>query len=111
MVSDFLLLWSRLNLFSLPSQQQTDLVNLSIPLEAVIYFKYSKMEQGYWTGEYLLDQIQTKALPIGEALYTGYELFFMFDNATSHVVYAKDVLQVAYMTKGSGGQQLFLRAS
>ena len=68
------------------------------------------MEEGYWTGEHLLDQIRTKALPIGEALYPGYELLFMFDNATSHAVYAKDELQVAHMNKGPGGQQPFLRA-
>ena len=110
MVSDFLLPWSRLNLFSLPSQQQEDLVSSGIPLEAATYFDYSKIEEGYWTGKYLLDQIRAKALPIGEALYPGYELLFMFDNATSHAVYAKDALQVAHMNKGPGGQQPFLRA-
>ena len=33
----------------------------------------------------------------------------MFDNATSHSIYAKDALQVANMNKGLGGQQAFLR--
>ena len=103
MVSDLLLLWSRLNVFSLPSQQQTDLVNSGISLEVATYFEYSKMEEGYWTGEHLLDQIRTKALSIGEALYPGYELLFMFDNVTSHAVYAKDALQVAHMNKGPEG--------
>ena len=60
MVSDFFFPWSRLNLFSFSSQQQIDLVNSDIPLEVVIYFEYSKMEEGYWIGEHLLDQIQTK---------------------------------------------------
>ena len=32
----------------------------------------------------------------------------MFDNAISHRIYAKDVLQVAYMNKGPRGQQPFL---
>ncbi len=50
-----------------------------------------------------------KALPIGEALYPGYELLFLFDNATSHSIYAQDELQVANRNKGPGGQQLFLR--
>ena len=67
MVSDFLLPWSRLNLFSLPSQQQTDLVKLA--LEAVTYFEYGKMEEGYWTGEHLLDQIQPR-LYLLEKLYS-----------------------------------------
>lgn len=55
MVSDFLLPWSRLNLFSLPTQQQEDLAKSGIPLEAATYFEYGKTEDGYWTGEHLFD--------------------------------------------------------
>ena len=84
MISDFLLSWSRLNLLSLPQEKQDELVSLGLPLEAATYFEYGKMEEGYWTGEHLLDQIQKKTLPIAEALYPGYALLFMFDNATSH---------------------------
>lgn len=109
MVSDFFLLWSRLNLLSLSSEKQDRLVSLGVPLEAVTYFEYRKMEEKYWTGEHLLNQIQKKALLIGEALYPGYALLFMFDNATSHSIYAKDALQVANINKGSGGQQAFLQ--
>ena len=67
------------------------------------------MEERYWTGEHLLDQIKSKVLPIAEVLYPGYELLFMFDNTISHEIYAKDALQVANMNKGPGEQQLFLR--
>ena len=56
-----------------------------------------------------MDQIMKKALPIKEALYLGYELLFLFDNATSHSIYIPDALQVTHMNKGSGGQQPFLR--
>lgn len=55
-----------------------------------------------------MDQIINKALPIAQSLYLGYELLFMFDNATSHSIYAKDALQVVYMNKGPGNQQPFL---
>ncbi len=58
----------------------------------------------------MLDQIINKALPIAESLHPGYELLFMFNNATSHFIYAKDALQVAQMNKELGGQQFFLRA-
>ena len=58
-----------------------------------------------------MDQIKTKALPIKEVLYPRYELLFMFDNATSHAIYAKDALQVAYINKRSDGQQPFLHTS
>ena len=110
MVSDFLLPWSRPNLLSLSLERQQELVSSGIPIEAVTYFECGKMEEGYWTGEHLLDQIKSKALPIAEDLYPGYELPFMFDNATSHAIYAKDALQVMHVNKGPGGQQPFLRA-
>lgn len=50
-----------------------------------------------------MDQIVKKALPIGEALYPGYTLLFLFDNETSHAIYALDALQVGNMNKGPGG--------
>ena len=37
-----------------------------------------------------------------EALYPGYSLFFLFDNAISHSVYAKDAFQIKDMNKSSG---------
>lgn len=44
-----------------------------------------------------------KALPIVEALYPGYSLFFLFDmNAISHFVFAQDVLCIAQMNKRIG---------
>lgn len=62
------------------------------------------MEEGYQIGENLLNQIRAKVLPIRKALYPRYELLFIFDNATSYVVYTKDVLQVAHMNKKPEGQ-------
>ena len=50
-----------------------------------------------------------KALPIAEALYPGYSLLFLFDNATSHSVYADNALRASNMNKGSGGKQAWLR--
>ncbi len=47
MMSDFFLPWSRLNIFSLPHQQQEKLVNPGVSLEAANYFKYKKVEEGY----------------------------------------------------------------
>ncbi len=40
-----------------------------------------------------------KRLYLLQALYSVYELLFMFDNATSNSVDAKDVLQVVEMNK------------
>jgi hypothetical protein len=50
-----------------------------------------------------------RVLPIAEALYPGYDLLFLFDNATSHLIYAKDALRTTQMNKGDGGLQPFLR--
>ena len=69
------------------------------------------MEEEYWTGKYLLDQIKSKALSIAEALYLRYELLFIFDNAISYTIYAKDVLQVAHINKSPRSQQPFLQGS
>src|SRR6516162_8916615 len=108
MVSDFLLPWGQLNLKHLTEAQLAEAKAKDIPLEAVELFEYGKQE-GYWDGACLLKQVTEKALPIAQFLYPGYDLVFMFDNATSHSVYADDALRVANMGKGEGKQQAFLR--
>ena len=107
-VSEFLLPWSRLNLLSLPKERQDELVASGLSLEAVEYFEYSQ-ESGYWDSRRLIEQIEKKALPIAKALYPGYQFVFLFDNATSHSVFADDALRVAKMNKGEGGKQPLLR--
>ena len=107
MVSDFLLPWSRLNLLSLSKPRQEEFVNSGVPLEAAVYFEYGK-EDGCWDGKLLLRQAIERALPIAEALYPGYNLLFLFDNATSHSTYADDALRASEMNKRDGGQQPFL---
>lgn len=111
MVSEFLLPFGRLNLSSLSELSQRELIDKFglTQTEAVEIFEFGKNNQGYWTGADLLKQVKEKALPIAEVLYPGYSLLFLFDNATSHLVYSQDALQVKSMGKGSGGKQLFLR--
>lgn len=75
----------------------------------VTYFQYEKTEEKYWIGKHLEDQMIKKILPIDEFLYLGYELLFLFNNATSHTIYVSDGIQVAYMNKKSGDQLIFLR--
>lgn len=111
MVSEFLLPFGRLNLSSLSELSQQDLVERCglTETEAVEIFEFGKNNQGYWTGADLLKQVKNKALSIAQALYPGYSLLFLFDNATSHSVYGQDALQVKNMGKGPGGKQAFLR--
>lgn len=50
-----------------------------------------------------------KALLIAEVLYPGYSLLFLFDNATSHSVFAEDALCITQMNIETKGQQPWLR--
>lgn len=111
MASEFLLPFGRLNLSSLSTEKKKEVVEktgLTIT-EAVELFEYGKSNEGYWDGSKLHKQVVSKALPIAEALYPGYSLLFLFDNATSHAVYAQDALHTGQMNKGVGGQQPWLR--
>ena len=79
MVLDFLLLFGRLNLASLSSEQRNNIINKKPYLdngEAVEIFEYGKNNDGYWDGAKLHKQVVTKALPIAEALYPRYLLVF-----------------------------------
>lgn len=40
-----------------------------------------------------------KALPIAEALYLGYFLFYLFDNSTSYSVYIQNTLRTTQINK------------
>ena len=111
MTSEFLLPFGRLNLASLSPEKRDEVVEKCglVSTEAMEIFEYGKNNDGYWDGAKLHHQVMKKALPIAEALYPGYSLLFLFDNATSHSVYAKDALQVKDMNKGIGGKQPILR--
>lgn len=111
MISDFLFPFGRLRISHLSNEGQ-NLFQTATGLaerEAVEIFEYGKNNDGYWDGPKLLKQVIEKAIPIADALYPGYSLLFMFDNATSHAVYAKDALCTGGMNKGSGGNQPLLR--
>ena len=111
MVSDFLLPFGRLGFSHLSPNDQKSLIATTglSETEAVEIFEYGKNNEGYWDGPKLLKQVINKAIPIAEALYPGYSFMFMFDNATSHAVYAENALCAGNMNKSSGGKQALLR--
>lgn len=96
---------------SLTLEKQAEVIaqNGLTETEAVKIFEYGKNNDGYWDRVKLHKQVVSKALTIAEALYPGYSLLFLFDNATSYSVYAKDALQVSDINKSSGGKQSYLR--
>ena len=89
-VFNFLLLFDRLNLSSLSEKKRKEVIEKTglTVIEAVELFEYGKLNEGYWDGPKLHKQVVSKALPITEALYLGYSLLFLFDNTTSHFIFA-----------------------
>lgn len=102
MTFEFIFPFSPLNLVSFSPEKREEIVQETglIKTEAVEIFEY-----GYWDGAKLYQQVVKKALSIAEALYPGYSFLFLFDNATSHSIYAKDALQTKDMNKGFGRKQ------
>ena len=111
MVSDFLLPFGRLGFSHLSEAEQNSLLTATdlTETEAVEIFEYGKNNDRYWDGPKLLKQVVEKAVPIAKAFYPGYSFLFMFDNATSHAVYAKNALCTRNMNKSSEGKQALLR--
>ena len=111
MTSEFLLPYGRLNLASLTLEKREEVIQqIGLQeIEAVEIFEYEKNNDGYWDEAKLHKQVVNKALPIAEALYPEYSFIYLFDNATSHSIYAKDVLQVKDMNKEYGEKQPVLR--
>lgn len=60
--------------------------------KVVEIFEYAKNNNGYWNEAKLYQQVVNKTLPSAEAFFSGYLILFLFDNAISHFVYAKDKL-------------------
>ncbi len=50
----------------------------------------------------------TNALLKAQALYPGYSLVFLFDNAINYSIYTKEVLCIGDMNKSLGGKQPYL---
>ena len=107
MASEFLLSSDRLNLSLLFQEKRDEIITKTglTVTAAVELFEYGKNHEGYWDGVKLHEQVISKALPVAEAFYPGYALLFLFDNATSHSVYAKNALRTKDMNKGIGDQQ------
>lgn len=101
MTSEFFLPFGRLNLAFLGPEKRDQVIQETglVHTEAVEIFEYGKNNNGYWDGANLHKQVVTKDLPTAQALYPGYSLLFIFDNATSHAVYAKDALRAKNMNK------------
>ncbi|KAI0999515.1 hypothetical protein K3495_g8683 [Podosphaera aphanis] len=109
MVSEFLLPFGRLNLSSLEEEKVEERQAEGLRFTgAVEILEFEKTQDGYWNGENFLQQLEAKAILIAKALYPGYSLLFLFDNATSHAVFSDDALRTCDTNKRCGGKQAWL---
>ncbi len=109
MVSKFLLLFPCLGFFHLSRIQQERIMrNTDLKTnEAVEILEYEKNNGGYWDGVKLFRQEIEKLVPIAEALCLGYSILFIFDNATSHSIYAENTLYTDKTIKNPVVNKLF----
>jgi len=80
-----------------------------VPEEAQCYLKPGINQDGYWTAEHLLEQIEYKAIPIFEALYPDCIAVFAFDNSSNHAAFRNDALVAKRMNLKPGGKQPVMR--
>src|SRR6266542_3194828 len=76
-----------------------------VPEEAQYYLKPGINQEGYWTAEHLLEQIEYKAIPIFKALYPDCMAVFAFDNSSNYAAFSKDALVASQMNLNPSGKQ------
>lgn len=59
--------------------------------KTVKLFEYKKNNERYWDEPKLYKQLITKVFLTAEALYLGYLLLFLIDNAMNHSIYINNV--------------------
>ena len=105
MVSDFLTeACGRLKL-----NQEHVINNPHVPEKARVILKPGKNQDGYWTNEHLIEQVELKAIPIFEALFPGCIALFAFDHSSNHSSYKSDALVASRMNMKPGGNQPKMR--
>ncbi|GBB99858.1 hypothetical protein RclHR1_03660005 [Rhizophagus clarus] len=107
MVSDFLLEIDR----RLKLNENEILLYSEVPVKARKFLRSGKNEEGWWTAEYLLNQVINYAILIFEAKYSNAIGIFAFDNNTNHRTMAKDTLNVNNINVNPKGKQVRMRST
>lgn len=81
----------------------------SVPAKAREQISPGKNNDGWWTIDHLIQQVETKAIPIFEAMHRNCVALFAFDHSTNHTAYAEDALVANSMNLDSGGAQKKMR--
>ncbi|RGB30484.1 hypothetical protein C1646_627909 [Rhizophagus diaphanus] len=80
-----------------------------VPEEARYFLKPGINQEGYWTAEHLLEQIECKVIPIFEALYPDCVAVFAFNNNSNHAAFSKDALVASQMNLNPDSKQPVMR--
>ena len=109
MALEFLFSFDRLDLESLSSKKQAEVVkktrlNMTKTVEV---FEYRKNDEWYWDRVKLHRKMFDKTLPTAEVFYQDSPLF-LFDNANSHFVYVENFLRTKVMNKKIRWKQTWL---
>lgn len=94
MTLNFILPYRQLNMnFLNPKRRKEIALTLALlEIEVVEIFEYKKNNDRYLDEAKLHQQVVNKTLPIAEAFYPRYSLFYLTDNTTCHFIYAKNML-------------------
>jgi len=79
------------------------------PRETCIIMHPGKNNDGWWKTDDLINQVVKCAIPIFEAYFSGCQVLFAFDNASSHAAFSPDALIAKNMNLNPGGKQPKMR--
>lgn len=84
--------WFNLFFFILEKNEQIKKEIKLVKIKAIKIFKYRKNNDRYWNEAKLYNQVVNKTLSIAQIFYSGYSLFFLFNNTICHFIYFKNAL-------------------
>lgn len=101
MTLKFLFSFNQLNLLSFFSKKEVEVIEKLglIMIKVVKIFEYGKNNDKYYNKAKIHQQTVTNILLIAEALYLGYSLVFLFDNAINYSINTKDILHIGDINK------------
>lgn len=85
--------------------EEEQLAHPEVPPETVRLIKPGKAD-GYWTNKDLVEQLESRAIPIFKILHPECIGLFMFDNSMNHHAYAPDALRTVDLPLKDGGKRV-----
>ena len=80
--------------------------NPDVPSETVRIIKPGNNADGYWMNTDLVEQLETRAIPIFKILHPNCIALYMFDYSQNHHALALDVLRASALNLKDGGKNI-----